>query len=91
MKKFAFAVAVTLSAAAAALPQVVAAQGRSLPIFEVDKGWPKVPANMKVGDASSIAIDAKDNAWVLSRPRTLKGDDKSKAGCWGLWANFFFH
>jgi len=79
MKKFAFAVAVTLSAAAAALPQVVAAQGRSLPIFEVDKGWPKVPANMKVGDVSSIALDAKDNAWVLSRPRTLKGDDKSKA------------
>ena len=40
---------------------------------------PKMPANMKIGDASSIAIDANDNAWVLSRPRTLKGDDQKKA------------
>jgi hypothetical protein len=34
---------------------------------------------MKIGDVSSIAIDAKGDAWVLSRPRTLKGDDKAKA------------
>src|SRR6202171_3394946 len=56
-----------------------AAQARSMPMFEVDKGWPKKPPNMKFGDVSSIAIDAKDNAWVLTRPRTLKGDDKKMA------------
>jgi len=28
---------------------------RSLPTFEVDKSWPKVPPNMKIGDVSSIA------------------------------------
>ena len=49
-----------------------AAQARSLPMFEVDKTWPKKPPGMKFGDVSSIAIDAKDNAWVLTRPRTLK-------------------
>jgi len=26
----------------------------------------------KLGDASSFAIDAQDNAWLLHRPRTLK-------------------
>ena len=46
------------------------AQGRRLPTFEVDRAWPKVPPQWRVGDASSIAIDAKDNVWVLHRPRT---------------------
>jgi hypothetical protein len=48
MKKFAFAVALTLSAAAAALPQASVAQGRSLPLFEVDKAWPKLPSMLRV-------------------------------------------
>jgi len=55
------------------------AQTRSLPTFEVDRPWPKVPAQWKLGDPSSIAIDAKDNVWVLHRPRTLKPEDASKA------------
>jgi DNA-binding beta-propeller fold protein YncE len=48
------------------------AAARSVPIFEVDAGWPKVPAKWKVGDQSSFAVDAQDNVWLLSRPRTLK-------------------
>jgi hypothetical protein len=82
MKKLVFGIAFAFSAAvstAALLPQTAAAQGHSLPMFEVDKNWPKVPPTMKVGDASSIAIDANDTAWVLSRPRTLKGDDQKRA------------
>src|SRR5258706_1378839 len=55
------------------------AQARSLPMFEVDASWPKVPAKWKLGDASSIAIDANDNAWVLHRPRTLKPDQAAMA------------
>src|ERR1051326_4073268 len=55
------------------------AQKRSLPTFEVDHAWPKVPPQWKLGDASSIAIDAKDNVWVLHRPRTLKPEEASKA------------
>ena len=49
------------------------------PKFELDKSWPKIPANMKLGDASSIAIDAQDNVWVLHRPRTLQGDNAKMA------------
>src|SRR5262245_19225638 len=55
------------------------AQTRSLPTFEVDRGWPKVPPQWKAGDASSFAIDAQDNVWLLSRPRTLKPEDAGKA------------
>ena len=53
--------------------------GRSLPIFEVDRAWPKVPAQWKLGDPSSIAIDAQDNVWVLHRPRTLKPEQAAMA------------
>ncbi len=51
----------------------------NLPIFEVDRTWPKVPPQWKLGDASSIAIDAKDNVWVLHRPRTLKPEQTAMA------------
>jgi hypothetical protein len=54
------------------------AQGRSVPTFEVDKAWPKVPAKFKIGDPSSIAIDAQDNVWVLHRPRTLLKPEEAK-------------
>jgi hypothetical protein len=55
-------------------------QGRSLPTFEVDRAWPKVPPQWKLGDPSSIAIDAQDHVWVLHRPRTLvKPEDAAKA------------
>ena len=55
------------------------ARGRSLPTFEVDRGWPKVPQQWKLGDASSIAIDAQDHVWVLHRPRTLKPEQAAMA------------
>jgi len=63
----------------AALAQAAPPQGRSLPIFEVDRSWPKVPPQWKLGDASSIAIDAQDNVWVLHRPRTLKPEQTAMA------------
>src|SRR2546426_387654 len=58
---------------------MAAAQSRSLPTFEVDKAWPKLPAGMKVGDASSFSADAQDNIYLIHRPRTLKGDDLKNA------------
>jgi hypothetical protein len=62
--------------AAAQSPQ---AQARSVPVFEVDPAWPKLPPQFKLGDASSFAIDAQDNVWLLHRPRTLKPEDAGKA------------
>jgi DNA-binding beta-propeller fold protein YncE len=54
--------------------QAAQAKTRSLPMFEVDRAWPKVPAKWKTGDQSSFAVDAQDNVWLLHRPRTLKPD-----------------
>jgi hypothetical protein len=57
----------------------VTAQTRSLPIFEVDPAWPKVPEKWKLGDPSSFAVDAQDNVWLLHRPRTLPPEQASMA------------
>jgi hypothetical protein len=59
--------------------QTAPAPARSAPVFEVDPTWPKVPLQLKLGDASSFAIDAQDNIWLLHRPRTRKGDDAEQA------------
>src|SRR5262245_37354151 len=62
-----------------AAAQTSEVQARKLPMFEVDPSWPKMPAKWKLGDVSSIAIDAAGNAWVLHRPRTLKPDQAAMA------------
>ena len=62
-----------------AAAQISQTQPRNLPMFEVDPTWPKVPAKWKLGDVSSIAINAEGNAWVLHRPRTLKPDQAMMA------------
>ncbi len=54
-------------------------QVRSLPTFEVDPAWPKVPEKWKLGDPSSFAIDAQDNVWLLHRPRTLPPEQAAMA------------
>jgi hypothetical protein len=59
--------------------QAAPLDGRSLPVYEVDRAWPKVPAQWKLGDPSSIAIDAQDHVWVLHRPRTLKPEQAAMA------------
>ena len=49
------------------------------PAFQLDPSWPKVPAKYKLGDVSSIAVDAQDNIWILHRPRTLPANQASMA------------
>jgi NHL repeat len=44
---------------------------RLVPTFDVDPSWPRVPVKWKLGDQSSFAVDARDNVWLLHRPRTL--------------------
>jgi hypothetical protein len=62
-----------------AAAQSLQAQARGVPMFEVDPAWPQLPPHLKLGDASSFAIDAQDNVWLLHRPRTLKPEDAAKA------------
>ena len=72
-------VATTWLSGSASSATVATAQGRSLPIFEVDGAWPTVPAGLKLGAPSSMAIDAQDNVWVLHRPLTLPVDQAAMA------------
>ena len=66
-------------AATCLLVSNVTAQNHSIPAFEVDRAWPKVPPKWKLGDPSSFAIDAQDNVWLLHRPRTLKPEQAAMA------------
>src|SRR5215831_9814402 len=59
--------------------QAAQAQTRSLPTFEVDKSWPKLPVQYRLGDVSAMASDAQGNIYVLHRPRTLKDPDFAMA------------
>jgi DNA-binding beta-propeller fold protein YncE len=63
----------------AAAAQTSQARAGSVPLFEVDPTWPKVPAKWKLGDAASVGIDAQDHVWVLHRPRTLPADQAAMA------------
>jgi hypothetical protein len=62
-------------------PALLAQDGKAhnLPTFEVDAAWPRVPEKWKLGDASSFAIDAQDNVWLLHRPRTLPPEQAAMA------------
>ena len=56
-----------------------AGQSRTIPVFQVDPAWPKLPNNWVVGIVSSVSVDRRDHVWILHRPRTVKEDQKSRA------------
>ncbi len=58
-----------------AATQTPDAPARSAPTFRVDPNWPELPAQWRLGEVSSIGIDAQDNAWFLHRPWTLSADE----------------
>jgi DNA-binding beta-propeller fold protein YncE len=42
-----------------------------MPAFQVDPGWPKIPANWVLGIVTSIRVDEQDHVWILRRPRSV--------------------
>jgi hypothetical protein len=70
-----------LSLALVSGPFGLAAQrsGRSMPVFEVDPGWPKLPNNWVLGVVSSVTVDRHDNVWILHRPRTVAENARAHA------------
>jgi hypothetical protein len=57
------------------------AQGasRSMPIFQVDASWPKLPNSWVVGTVSSVTVDRRDHVWILHRPGTVQQSLKAQA------------
>ncbi len=47
------------------------------PKYSVDPYWPKpLPNNWILGQVSGVAVDAKDNVWLIHRPLTVSDDEK---------------
>ena len=42
-----------------AVTPALAQTPRAMPVFEIEKDWPKVPPQWKVGDVSSFTTDAE--------------------------------
>ena len=67
-----------LAAAFVAASTPVAAQSNAkAPQFAVDPFWPKpLPDKWILGQVAGIAVDGKDNVWIIHRPATLVDDEK---------------
>jgi DNA-binding beta-propeller fold protein YncE len=59
----------------------VAAQTKpqDLPVYEVDKDWPKLPPQYRLGTVPSFAVDSKDNVYFLTRPALVPPEDRYRA------------
>jgi hypothetical protein len=51
----------------------------SVPLFDVDPAWPKLPNNWVMGLVSSVAVDQRDHVWILHRPRVVAADKRTSA------------
>lgn len=73
--------AVVLLLAGVTNQQVHSQSGRTgaagtVPLFEVDPAWPKLPNNWVMGLVSSVAVDQRDHVWILHRPRVVEADKR---------------
>lgn len=66
-----------LSATSRALERA-AAQTVTVPAFDVDPLWPKLPRQWILGQVSGVAVDSRDHVWVLQRPWSLNNDEKRR-------------
>lgn len=59
----------------------VEAAGAQAPRFEVDPMWPKpLPNHWVIGAAIGVAVDAKDNVWIIHRGGSL--EEKERYATW---------
>jgi hypothetical protein len=70
-----------IAAAVSERENAAMAQGasRSMPVFQVDPSWPKLPNNWVVGTVSSVTVDRRDHVWILHRPGTVQPSLKAQA------------
>jgi len=74
------AAGVSLSFGASAQAQPAAKPARPLPVFEIDRNWPKMPANFRAPFVSGIVIDPQGNAWLTTRPSRAQPDAQKIVG-----------
>ena len=54
--------------------QAAIAQGqrRSVPIFEVDPRFPRMPNGLVLGGVGGVTADSHGNVWAFHRPHTIE-------------------
>jgi DNA-binding beta-propeller fold protein YncE len=65
-----------------AADQTVSSQGQrpAAAAYQVDPFWPKeLPNNWLVGNVVGVAVDSRDNVWIVHRPNSQAGADKTPA------------
>ena len=60
-------------------PRLTAQAPATMPAFEVDSSWPKLPNNWVLGQTPGIAVDRRDHVYILHRPRTVPEELRSRA------------
>jgi DNA-binding beta-propeller fold protein YncE len=79
-RSFSVAVAIVLTSVVA--DRAVFSQGPrpAAPTYQVDPFWPKeLPNNWLVGNVVGVAVDSRDNVWIVHRPNSQAGADKTPA------------
>jgi DNA-binding beta-propeller fold protein YncE len=51
----------------------------TMPVFELDRTWPKLPHGWVLGQTPGVAVDSHDHIWVLHRPRTVPETQRALA------------
>ena len=75
------AVAGPAASAPAAAGQAGSTATAEVPVFRVDPFWPpELPNDWILGQASGVAVDARDHVWLLHRPRTLDARQRGEHG-----------
>ena len=75
-------IAAAVAAAGAGLAAAEAGQGPAAgaPVYELDPSFPPaLPNGWVMGVPTSVAVDARDHVWVLSRPRTVPEEQSANA------------
>lgn len=57
--------------------ETIGKSAEEVPTFKVDPFWPKpLPDNWLLGQVTGVAVDSKDNIWIIHRPSRV-GDDEA--------------
>jgi hypothetical protein len=69
---------------AATSPQAASTQSKPaaprVPAFQWDHTWPReLPNNWLVGNVVGVAVDSRDNVWIVHRPNSQTGAEKTPA------------
>ncbi len=68
-----------IAALAMLAPAAQAQAPAAAPAFSYQLDWLQVPAQYRLGEIASVAVDSADNVWILHRPRSVAAEDRDKA------------